>query len=718
MILSNTDFNVLYVDPSASGGGDGSSPASALNSLPERAADIPDRTCYLIRRTAAGTRVRLPQGENASLTALAVVGMPMPDDEFHGFMPDAARDAWDGDSAEYAEVLAETSDEPWGDEGKGMSLPACQTFFLYRIHLFRDGQDAYEAAVKLPNSAGTASVSVGRCRFGLAGADLDSETYTAVPAHGAAMYLECDSPQVFSLRHCTVHVIPSGWYEAASWAFYARSPAFLDVGDVDVWSVTAEYGGDMGPGATDPALKFGYSSQYSSSAYCGNSNCENIRFHYLRRNATGWLPMLLGLCCGDFACVRNITAGMEGRQLGSGTPSVVAPSGLLVSCVNAEEYVYENITVSLPQVWRVPQGCGILRLTGSGASQLPGCCKLVRNITVSLGDDLGVDTERNGNYYQDFKSPDNCESRSAVQMNFSYYSDYGYGCGHEPVVVRNVDVVHPRGIALYVCGAFLKDCRLKGMLRASNATCDIEGVESWYPGYAVWAGYGSTVRIGSLVLGNGNIAGTDADPAILGSPQENSSCIYVETSNRQLMGDTRSTSTTCDNCYAVACGSERDDGHYTMRTVNGMCNTWGVARSGGTVPASLKLSNNAADGKGYLSLGRQPFGGFRIPAQAGRGVFRMHVALKGLADTDQLARRLLVQLSVPRPDGSEEVLFSNASGRWVGDDSQWIGESSLSAYRLEIPVDVPEECDVDVKIHFKWYSAAGYAYVDPGMSIS
>lgn len=96
----------------------------------------------------------------------------------------------------------------------------------------------------------------------------------------------------------------------------------------------------------------------------------------------------------------------------------------------------------------------------------------------------------------------------------------------------------------------------------------------------------------------------------------------------------------------------------------------------------------------------------------------MHVALKGLADTDQLARRLLVQLSVPRPDGSEEVLFSNASGRWVGDDSQWIGESSLSAYRLEIPVDVPEECDVDVKIHFKWYSAAGYAYVDPGMSIS
>ncbi len=34
------------------------------------------------------------------------------------------------------------------------------------------------------------------------------------------------------------------------------------------------------------------------------------------------------------------------------------------------------------------------------------------------------------------------------------------------------------------------------------------------------AAYGSTVRIGTLTLGRGNIAGTDSDPAVLGSPQE------------------------------------------------------------------------------------------------------------------------------------------------------------------------------------------------------
>ena len=73
MKLSNTNFNVLYVDPSAAASGDGSTPANALNSLPESASSVADGTCYLIRRTAAarsGCRAR------SSITALAFIGMP------------------------------------------------------------------------------------------------------------------------------------------------------------------------------------------------------------------------------------------------------------------------------------------------------------------------------------------------------------------------------------------------------------------------------------------------------------------------------------------------------------------------------------------------------------------------------------------------------------------------------------------------------------------
>ena len=70
MILSNTNFTILYVDPSAASAGDGSTPATALKALPASASGIADGTCYLMRRTAAASEAVLPQGENSSVTAV------------------------------------------------------------------------------------------------------------------------------------------------------------------------------------------------------------------------------------------------------------------------------------------------------------------------------------------------------------------------------------------------------------------------------------------------------------------------------------------------------------------------------------------------------------------------------------------------------------------------------------------------------------------------
>ena len=56
MILSNTNFTILYVDPSAATAGDGSTPATALKALPASASGIANGTCYLMRRTAAASR--------------------------------------------------------------------------------------------------------------------------------------------------------------------------------------------------------------------------------------------------------------------------------------------------------------------------------------------------------------------------------------------------------------------------------------------------------------------------------------------------------------------------------------------------------------------------------------------------------------------------------------------------------------------------------------
>ena len=719
MILSNTDFNVIYVDPSAAPGGDGTTPAQALNALPEAADDIADATCYLIRRTAVSSEAVLPQGENSSLTALAIVGMPKTTDELYALMPEAAKTAWGADTADYARVKAVTGDDPWGgDDAKTLALPNCQAFFLYRVDMHREGQGAFEAMVNLSNASKTGSVSVERCRFGLKGCDLADENYTSAPAHGTAMYIQAGKPQVFSLRHCVLDIVQdsSYYYEAASWGISVQGAVFIDISDIDVWCALGSSGCGDGMGSSDTAVKLGYYSSYSSSysSPVGTLVADGIRTHYLKCGSNEYLPPVLYAYTTEFTSLRNISLSMETRRLGSGTPEVVSPGGILVDSLGAPEFIYANLSANLPDVWRIWGGCGVYRLCGGGSARLPGCAREIDGVTVTLGTTDGIDARYGGNYYDDFKDGDTSRwgSYAALQLALSQSG------GHEPVIARNIAVTHPRGIALHAANCYLRNCTLQGMLRAYQATCDITSLASWYPGNAVGAAYGSTVRIGTLTLGRGNISGADSDPAILGSPQESESYIYVGSSNAQLMGDTRSTSTSYDNCYAVACGSEQDEGHYTMRTINAMCNTWGVSRSGGSVPASLKLLNNTAEGKGFLSLGRLPFGGFSVTASAtGVRTLRLHAAAKGMPDMTELARRVVVQATVPTGTGSYETVFSSTRGRWTEDQETWTGESGLTPLLLEMPLDIRAVCTVDVKIHFGWYSASGYLYIDPGMTI-
>ena len=87
-----------------------------------------------------------------------------------------------------------------------------------------------------------------------------------------------------------------------------------------------------------------------------------------------------------------------------------------------------------------------------------------------------------------------------------------------------------------------------------------------------------------------------------------------------------------------------------------------MARSGGSVPASLKLSNNTAEGTGFLSLGRQPFGGFKIAvASAGIKTLRLHIAAKGLAETAQLMESLGCVIAFNLDGGQTTQLYWNGA---------------------------------------------------------
>ena len=135
MRYSNVEFNVVYVDPSKSSSGDGTTPAKALKSLPSTASDFQNNTCYIIRRTAETAACTIPNGTNYDITNLLLMGMPTASDAMWEIVPQAAKTAWGSDSAQYANVQSTTT-------SGSFQLPYAQQFLLHRVYLFRDNINA------------------------------------------------------------------------------------------------------------------------------------------------------------------------------------------------------------------------------------------------------------------------------------------------------------------------------------------------------------------------------------------------------------------------------------------------------------------------------------------------------------------------------------------------------------------------------------------------
>ena len=160
MRLSNVEYAVVYVDPSKSSSGDGTTPAKALKSLPTTAADFQNNTCYLIRRTAETAACTIPNGTNYDIENLAIMGMPLASDAMWELVPAAARTSWGGDSAEYANVQSTAA-------SGSFAMPNANVFLLHRVYLFRDGINADQYILKFnyTSSPGIGCFSFQHCHW-------------------------------------------------------------------------------------------------------------------------------------------------------------------------------------------------------------------------------------------------------------------------------------------------------------------------------------------------------------------------------------------------------------------------------------------------------------------------------------------------------------------------------------------------------------------------
>ena len=349
MLFSNIDFTVRYLDPSATSGGDGSTPAKAMKSFPEDIYELEDNIAWIIRRTDEKYSMQLPRGECDSVQNILFFGMPKSSDAMWSIVPDEAKTAWGADTAEYANIKADTGDDPWGDECS-FRLNNVKTFLLHRCYVFRDNTPAYSSIFKFPSSDYIANISIEHCKFGSKGIDIDKSGYVAaVNSSNCSLYFHVNTAYVFSMHHCIVNVVNYGddYYYDSNNPINVYNARYFSVSDIDVFTTTSQYGGDYGPGS---GTMLNFSNGSWGGAY---SDYEDLRFHILINKDWGYFPALFYSAVNDYCVLKNVTVEVLERRLGSGEPSAYGVSQTLIRSHGSREFEIENITVNLPKCWKV-----------------------------------------------------------------------------------------------------------------------------------------------------------------------------------------------------------------------------------------------------------------------------------------------------------------------------------------------------------------------------
>lgn len=691
MIYSNVDFNVVYVDPGITSAGDGTTPETAVKSLPATASELVDNTCYIVRRTAESASAFLPNGENTAITNLLIIGMPTVADRLYDLMPEEAKTAWGADAYDYANVQGEES----------LKLPNLITFVLHRVYLFRDNVDADCHLLNFYSNTAKMAVSFENCKFGSKGIDLDREDYRGELLDSRLKYyVSLNYVKMLSLKNCIINHAITGDYEAK--AIYCYHADILHVENVRVFSALGRSDSDFVLYLTEDTR--GYMQE------CIVSNLH----HTLLFNGTNhmYVPPLMSIAMKALnARIQNVTIDMPGRGLSDTRPSNLYIENTLLNFCYFQEYKFTDITINIPYCWNVQ--AAVFKTTYLQAlNNVPGIEKEFRNLTVNLGTvgqafgGLAIGTPL---------------SYSSVSSGGSNYMAVVIHCGDNAddiptkvPIVDNVVIHHPRGCALYCNSVRLTNATIEGSVMFDNSFADITSLSTWFPGYVLKLSQNSHIQIGNL---NVNLNNTtyqyDGDPAVTGDFYDGNN-LFVGESNVPLWATEELSAS--EDYISCTCNNEGADGHFCHRSPVGVADTWSAYRINGA-PASIKLSQKSSRTSPMI-LGRKPFHGIMLtPNTAGRHILKVHVAYKGF-QMDEIGQNLIISISTQDAEGNTETYWSNIHGRWMDDSAAvWVNDTDLTQKCLEIPMDLTSVNPLDIRVYYYWKHATGFVYFDPAIEL-
>ena len=689
MLYSNTEYNVVYVDPSIGTAGDGATPATALNALPATADALAENTCYLIRRTD-GSACGLPSGTNNSLKRLLLMGMPFPADPMYGFVPAEAKAAWGQDAARYANIRATSGSQ-------SLAANQLECLLLHRLNMVRSGVSSVSAylVASYQTNESKGVFTIDKCRFGVEGIDVDDEHYGGGAYTQNAMdgYVRIGQARMLNLRDCVVNRRPT----SSRYGIYCSAPDILNVTGCRV---------NLLAGSTSDL--YGTLSLSASQRGQIEAVVSDLSVRYLLDGQDGrYFDTILNARYFPSLRADGVTATMADLAPDE-HPESLCLYGSLLGLTEANDFSVKGVEASLPLLRRIESpvvrvGCYLYNTNA-------GCERTVEDVRIGIGGENSVG---------DWRSYDEAR-RFSTSYSLLYVDNYsGDRSSSYPkaISLTGLHLSNPRGNSLYASGCRVTDAVLEGAACLSGCLADIDSISIWFPGYALRLNNYSHARIGEITVNTANPEYPyNSDVVVQCCDGEYSGNAYVGRCNVPLCPVQLSTSAG-DTHVARACGNAGETGHYTMLSRNVAADTWNVHRTGGA-DACLKIRNDACDTGNTMTIGRKPFRGLMLtPSATGRHVLRMHAAFKGFDSLDALQRRLVVTATVDE-GGSPRVYTSSSDGQWRDDPgAEWVNDTDLNQKVLEIPLDISTLSAVDVRIHYGWYSATGFAYIDPAMEL-
>lgn len=749
---NGVQYTIVFVDPSKSDSGDGTSVAQALNQLPATLADF---TCYLIRRTNTDEAF-VQHDASSSLTNIMLLGMPKASDLkwIQDLVTDTdANSQWKGDSASYANIRFwhdQSSSNTNGYQRACINANNLASLTIINAYCYRgeaatgstNAQYKRNISPFFNNNFSTSNVVLNvlieNCKFGTKGVDLsNSASYsdktsivdfnedTSTKEYGGYSrgYLNFQSGNSVVIRNCVVNQTPydgsttnasnslnsafvlNGFNSVTirdcklyqclySDATYDKSACFTVNDTNNVTFANIDSKNIVSANGLIRALSATPAKQTQTMLSRVSITNVNISFAKFGLDTVG--KSTTNLRCGVFGEFGYITTSRINGIFADGTGEVKISQAVCLEvstrrAVNGVPFSNEVNDIDIKLASDSAGGCYFNKINNA-------YCAILKNVYgVSIADE--------------FAGKDNSETTVGSR-----------GKTTDTPVYKNFSVSAPN-CYLYIYGGTLNSannfkCGLQARLGSSIDLASLDCSE-FISESGIFINLGSYVRIRNLIASNSR-----RTVDLVNMNNYLSTCLYIDKSDVDLTDNQVYGSSNDTNYYnsQLCVANMVQTGRIFIRNRNTFAQSWGVSRTGSSSSACLKLNSNTASIYTPIKVGNEPFKGLTItPASTGNKILRIYFGYKGFITSDVTTgkKQFKIDVLVPRKDSNDNVyndIYSSSEGLWSEDSSSW-SDVDVKAMKIDIPINLTSTDPIEIKIEYGWFKTGSLVYLDPDIKI-